>query len=238
VFTCDQLYFERFAALVFLSAQVYCKGAGLHFHLINPVNPAFPAAAPLQLASEWERVGLSAETYEGCHRSYYASARFIRAGQFADWYRQPICLADIDACFRTGAESFRLHKACDVALKIKHDDNHFPWRSIVADFVVFEPTAKSASFFTDVGQYVLKYLERCAGESWWLDQNAIAIAHHSWRGAELKVVNWYEQTGFTSKQPIIAAPNHDALKAKFVDQHMAELLAALNLDAGAAGPRR
>jgi hypothetical protein len=225
-FACDQSYFDNFAPLIFLSSQAFCPDATLHFHIVNP-SVSHPCPPGIQRReSKWEDVGISMETYNGGHRSYYACARFIRAGEIAAWYDRPIALSDIDACFTPASRTFRLDHGVGVGLKFKSNDNHYPWRSIVADFVALEPTGAALDFMEGVGNYCLRYLGVCDGESWWLDQNALAIGVEQLEQGR-NLLNLHQYNSFSAAPPLSTAPNHDARKAQFITENMTKVLAAL-----------
>ena len=222
-FACDQAYFDKFAQLVSLSWRIHCPDASLHFHVINPTDVVKLMIGPPGFESVWEHVGLSTAIYDGEHKSFYACSRFLVAPVLLSWYNTPVFLSDIDVCFTEASATFKLAPDFGVGLKIKDSDNHYPWRSIVADFVALDGSPDSVAFMSDVGRYCLAFLDQTKGESWWLDQNALSIAHHFWQEKRLPMVNLNGDIGFRGRQPFIAAPNHSDLKEGFVRENMTRL---------------
>ena len=222
-FACDQTYFDKFAQLVVLSWRVHCPDATLHFHIINPADVAKLVIGQPGFEAVWEQIGLSTATYNGEHKSFYACSRFVIAPLLLGWYNTPVCLSDIDVCFTEASATFEWAPDFGVGLKIKDSDNHYPWRSIVADFVALDGSAGSMEFMSDVGRYCLAFLDQSKGESWWLDQNALSIVHRFWQEKSLGMVNLNHHVSFRGRQPFIAAPNHSDLKEAFLRDNMARL---------------
>lgn len=190
----DLGYFERYAASYAASARAAGGHSRLHFHIAAPAYADAARAFATHLSGfdnlsfSWERPAFAVPTY-------YASMRFLRAGDFLAHVAARILLTDIDVTFTKSPDAFidrlaasdydaafrtydrirtvRLAKKSQVM--IYRYPRLLPW-AIVNAACLYLTDRNDGAVARRVARDMRRYLGRAlsARESaWWIDQNSL-----------------------------------------------------------------
>lgn len=186
----DPIYFKVYAQNLLASMGVREKYA-IHFHIVNPDDECLSLHYSLTKAYHGLAIGLSIEHSSNVSRSYYASARFLRAAELLEFLESDMCILDADISFSVrpkllleGLQRF------DCAL-LKRDGYpaYLPWRTVGAGAAFFkwsEGGRHSAGLIQGCIKYLLDEYHGDPAKSWWVDQNALFLASELMREKRMK----------------------------------------------------
>lgn len=177
MFSCDEVYFRRFAPSLLESAATAMPGATVVAHVVNP------SAETLADAARWAadpriRFGFSHETPPGMENwprikriSYFAAARFMRAYAWKRRLARPLIVVDTDAYISSDLRKPTAEMAgFDVGLLID-PRRRGPSRDVTVCFNHYNATPGGDAYLGRVAAYIGSFLERDA-VYWLLDQTA------------------------------------------------------------------
>ena len=191
----DQIYFDRYRAQIVGNAGQLAQ-AGLHLHVIDPVDPdglaAFCHSTGASLSIE--RPGLAGQA-KSFSATYYASIRMVRALRLARRHAlSRLAIIDVDGTWQSPVEAmFTLLDGHDLV----HVDTggFYPWTTINASLAIYRPS--SYDYLDLVGRYIIYFI--AAGTARWrLDQCALSCCLYFMRhyaGRPMQVCNVREHVG-------------------------------------------
>lgn len=193
--SCNELYLERFGAVLVDALERCGIVTVLHLHVVDPGPAVAAKIAALQRRCRTITLGLSTERFRharaGGYRSatYYACSRFLRAGEIAAQYDRDLLILDIDVSAIADLPPL-------VAAMRDHDVGYFdcgdvlPWLICRAALVYIRRSEEAARFNELMFKYIAAKIEQQG--FWGLDQAAIyvvtrylAVRHPPFRVAEL-----------------------------------------------------
>jgi hypothetical protein len=178
---CDKNYF--FQHVTNLAYSIHATNAGkldLHLHLYSPDQKVLYEIDLLRERLPGLSIGVSAEygTVPLAQvRSYYATARFVRAWQVLREYRCELCMIDADAMFNAGWDTFKERLAPQAELVLATPGAAPFWEQVIAGFIYCRPTPLGEHFLAKVSQFILRNIE-LGSVIWFTDQIALSATDH------------------------------------------------------------
>jgi hypothetical protein len=200
--SCNELYLERFGAPLVDALDRCGVATVLHLHIVDPTAATPGRIAALRQRARTVRIGYSTERFRhakaGGYRSasYYACARFLRAGDIAAHYARDLLILDMDtdALADVPALAAAMREA---ELGYFSCGDIQPWLMCRAAVVYVRRSAATA-LFTDV---MLKYIASKVEEQgfWGLDQAALYVVSRYLRARHppFRIVEFSERLGTT-----------------------------------------
>jgi hypothetical protein len=177
----DHHYFIRYGDDFLSSARSQGEAASAHLHLINPQPEDFQFVEEAVRAQRWPNLTLSSEVYDGPdRRTYYSSARLVRAPMLLKLHDCPMLISDIDAVCRFPIrQTLADLNDFDVGLYVKKDRfRSHPWQTIQAGILMYAATGYGHRFSTAVARLTMNALvKRNVNDLWFIDQNML---YHVW----------------------------------------------------------
>lgn len=179
VVSADTRYFERFAAFFHENVRKLDKECHIHFHVVRWTKEC----ADLMNKIADDRLSVSSEEWRyKTDYTYFACARFARAGEIMSKLGLPLYITDIDNHFvKPASNAAKELTGFDVGFRYHADAGWFPWWSPAGGNVWINNNAR--------GRQAAKWLRAVIAErhipnrvqrSWWLDQNALnEVRHHA-----------------------------------------------------------
>ncbi|HET6620610.1 MAG TPA: hypothetical protein VFG64_11775 [Dongiaceae bacterium] len=161
---CDEIYFQRFAHHLAVSACETNASLHTHVHIYEPSSRCLEDAARLQrglgnrLTISHEPPGRS--PYEKASKFFFASGRFAVAHRILDRNRAPVMAIDVDGIVRRDlrAEMPSLDE-WDVGLILRPSQTRV-WRKVLACAVLLNPTPAGRLFSARLAAAVERVLRR------------------------------------------------------------------------------
>lgn len=202
VVACDHRYARLFLERFLASADTLCRDRLIHLHLVDPPDTAhpldgLPRPAGNRLAASWERSGKLKSS------AYYASARFVRAGELLERYRRPIQIFDVDVALRHPPEML------DQAMR-NADFGCFrtgmlnPCSEYLAEVTAFMPTPAGLALADMLRRLILSKMSIKQELLWLIDQAVLysAIYVLAEKAGRLRVADFTRETGMRNEQYI------------------------------------
>ncbi|MBP2227151.1 tetratricopeptide (TPR) repeat protein [Azospirillum agricola] len=176
MFSCDDVYYRRFAPALLESLAQRMPGATVVAHVMSP------SADALRSLEEWRNdprliVGSSCERPDTAdwpdikRFSYYAAARFIRTMQWQRRLDRPMIVIDVDATVTTDLRRLKTDLVGQDLGLLFDPRRRGPAREVTVCFNYYNNTAASARYLALVAAYIAHFLGR--NEAYWmLDQTA------------------------------------------------------------------
>jgi hypothetical protein len=174
---CDTAYFFQHA--MYLAYSLHERNAGkldLHLHLYQPEQRVFDEIEGLRRRLPGLAIGVSAEQGPvplADKRSYYATARFVRAWQILKQYRRELCIMDADALFNGDWDRFTARLAPQAELVLAMPETVPFWEKVLAGFIYCRPTPLAEQFLAKVAHFILRNVE-LNRVIWFTDQIALS----------------------------------------------------------------
>ena len=161
---CDEVYFQRFAHHLAVSACETNAGLHTHVHIYEPSSWCLEDAAKLQrrlgdrLTISYEPPGRS--PYKKASAFFFTSGRFAVAHRILDRNRAPVMVIDVDGIVRRDltAEMSALG-AWDVGLILRPHQKRI-WRRVLACAVLLNPTPAGRLFSARLAAAAERVLRR------------------------------------------------------------------------------
>jgi hypothetical protein len=183
-FACDSVYFRQFALLLVASIARLNDKALCHIHIVDPSDDSAEVLAEIRQLVPQVKINVSTEQLNLPANSpqkkpYYASARFIRAGELMDIYQQPLFIVDADMVVEISTKRLmELTQTYDVGLIVRTGSASFPWTEIQAGTAYFSKSPRSRRFLELTKQAILSKLHQPNDHQlWYIDQNALFVAY-------------------------------------------------------------
>ena len=161
---CDEVYFQRFAHQLAISACETNAGVHTHVHIYEPSSRCLEDAAILQrrlgdrLTISYEPPGRS--PYKKASPFYFTSGRFAVAHRILDRNRAPVMAIDVDGIVRRDLEAEISSLAeWDVGLILRPHQKRI-WRRVLACAVLLNPTPAGRLFSARLAAAVERVLRR------------------------------------------------------------------------------
>jgi hypothetical protein len=173
----DTAYFFQHA--LHLAYSLHDRNVGkldLHLHLYHPEQKVLAEIELLRERLPGLSIGVSTEhgaAPVADARSYFATARFVRAYQILKTYRRELCIMDADALFNGEWERFTARLAPQTELALAMPEAVPFWEKVLAGFVYCRPTPLTEHFLAKVSQFILRNVE-LGRVTWFTDQIALS----------------------------------------------------------------
>lgn len=161
---CDEVYFQRFAHQLAISACETNASLHTHLHIYEPSSRCLVDAAMLQrrlgdrLTISYEPPGRS--PYKQASAFFFTSGRFAVAHRILDRNRAPVMVIDVDGIVRRDLESeISSLSEWDVGLILRPYQKRI-WRRVLACAVLFNPTPAGRLFSARLAAAVERVLRR------------------------------------------------------------------------------
>lgn len=194
---CDEVYFQRFAHHLAVSACETNAGLHTHVHIYEPSSRCIEDAAKLQrrlgdrLTISYEPPGRS--PYKKASKFFFTSGRFAVAHRILDRNRVPVMVIDVDGIVRRDlkAEISSLAE-WDVGLILRPYQRRI-WRRVLACAVLLNPTPAGRLFSARLAAAVERVLRRTP--SFHSDQLLLhyLCEHHRRHGDALRIADLDER---------------------------------------------
>ncbi|HSE73848.1 MAG TPA: hypothetical protein VLB05_04990 [Dongiaceae bacterium] len=194
---CDEVYFQRFAHHLAVSACETNAGLHTHIHIYEPSSRCIEDAAMLQrrlgdrLTISYEPPGRS--PYKKASKFFFTSGRFAVAHRILDRNRVPVMVIDVDGIVRRDlkAEISSLAER-DVGLILRPYQRRI-WRRVLACAVLLNPTPAGRLFSARLAAAVERVLRRTP--SFHSDQLLLhyLCEHHRRHGDALRIADLDER---------------------------------------------
>ena len=180
----DGNYFDKFGIAQALSLLEVSPNFGIHFHVMNPSDKSKSFLKHLGLVCPQLHFSFSfedvvyADSGSWARKTYYASARFCRAADFAFSVNKPVVVTDADILFRKDISNLVWESPgklnYDIALFVPYTKFLLTplYAKFCASFVAISPSALGKTYMSHIKYFIEENLKKRRA-CWTLDQFAL-----------------------------------------------------------------
>ena len=199
---CDQIYFDLFAVSFF---HTFKDQGNVHIHIVNPNEESITTT--IKEISD-DRLSISTEIQNGELGSpFYASLRFLRAGEIIKHLKKNLIILDIDICGHVGFSKY-LEAADKGDVSICEITTIVPWLKHMAGLLYVKNSPFGLQYLDLLGKTLAEALEN---PSWFIDQSILhSVNMYFDQKTDSKNINYIKESdGFYIPDMLIPTADFD-----------------------------